>query len=59
MRVLLTGSTGFVGGVVQEQWKELVLWPRSADLTDHDAVVAELGRIDLDSDRSDDSLRAG
>ena len=49
MRVLLTGSTGFVGGVVQEQWKELVLWPRSADLTDHDAVVAELGRIDLDS----------
>jgi GDP-4-dehydro-6-deoxy-D-mannose reductase len=49
MRVLLTGSTGFVGGVVQEQWRELVLWPRSADLTDQSAVAAELERIDLES----------
>ena len=48
MRVLLTGSTGFVGGVIRDQWEELVLWPRSADLTDHAAVVKELGRIDLD-----------
>lgn len=49
MRVLLTGSTGFVGGAVQEQWEELVLWPRSADLTDQAAVAGELSRIDLKS----------
>ena len=49
MRVLVTGSTGFVGGVVRDQWSDLVLWPRSADLTDHAAVVSELGRLELSS----------
>ena len=39
MQILVTGSTGFVGGVVVEEWSDDVLcWPRAVDLRDRGAV---------------------
>jgi len=45
MRVLITGGTGFVGRVVQEEWPDVVLWPASADLTDRQAVAQAVGSL--------------
>jgi GDP-4-dehydro-6-deoxy-D-mannose reductase len=46
MQVLVTGSTGFVGGVVLEEWSDVVAWPRSADLTKRAAVESQLEELD-------------
>jgi GDP-4-dehydro-6-deoxy-D-mannose reductase len=46
MRVLITGGSGFVGRVVQEEWSDVVVWPRSADLTDPGEVDAQVEKLD-------------
>lgn len=37
-KILVTGSTGFVGRWVTRLWDEVVAWPRSADLADKEQV---------------------
>ena len=43
--VLVTGASGFVGPIVQQQWSNIVLWPRSADLTDRALVRSKVNEL--------------
>ena len=43
--VLVTGASGFVGQIVQQQWRNTVLWPRSVDLTDRSLVRGQVQQL--------------
>jgi len=43
--VLITGSSGFVGRFIQQQWSNIVLWPRSVDLTNRSLVQSKVQEL--------------
>ena len=44
-KILVTGSTGFVGRVVRRTWPDVVIFPRDVDLSDADEVTNKLQEI--------------